>query len=48
MNELPAAVMQIIQAWLLNYDPVDQAALVGVKGREEALAVVRRWLNEGA
>lgn len=48
ISELPAAVMQIIQAWLLNYDPVDEAALVGVKGREEALAVVRRWLNEEA
>lgn len=44
IHELPEAAREILVTWLLNYDPVDGARLVSVKGREEALATVRRWL----
>ncbi len=41
--ELPQGVRDILVTWLLNYDPADGAELVGVKGKGEALATVRRW-----
>lgn len=44
ISELPAAAHDILVTWLLNYDPVDSAQLVSMKGREEALATVRRWV----
>ena len=43
IHELPEAAREILVTWLLNYDPIDGARLIGVKGREEALASVRRW-----
>ncbi len=43
IHELPAAARDILVTWLLNYDPEDGAQLVGVKGRDEAIATVRRW-----
>ncbi|MBK6753865.1 MAG: inorganic diphosphatase [Flavobacteriales bacterium] len=43
IHELPAAAREILVTWLLHYDPVDGAQLVGVKGREDALASIRRW-----
>jgi inorganic pyrophosphatase len=43
INELPEAARTILVNWLLNYDPVDGARLVGIKGRAEALAAVERW-----
>lgn len=44
IRELPAAAREILVAWLLNYDPVDGARLVGVRGRAEAWAAIERWL----
>lgn len=44
IHELPQAARDILVAWLLNYDPVDGAELVSVKGREQALATVQRWV----
>jgi len=44
IHELPAAAREILVTWLLNYDPVDGAELVGVKGKAEAMAAVERWL----
>ena len=43
ITELPAAAREILVTWLLNYDPVDGAQLVAVKGRPEAIATVERW-----
>lgn len=43
LHQLPAAAREILVTWLLNYDPVDGAQLIGVKGREAALAAIRRW-----
>lgn len=43
MDHLPKAAQDILVAWLLNYDPEDGAQLVGVKGRKEALAAIRKW-----
>lgn len=43
IHELPQAAREILVAWLLNYDPVDGARLVGVKGRAEAMAAIERW-----
>lgn len=43
ISELPAAAREILVTWLLNYDPVDGAQLVGVKGKADALATVARW-----
>lgn len=43
IRELPEAARDILVTWLLNYDPEDGAELMGVKGREEAIATVRRW-----
>ena len=43
IRELPEAAREILVTWLLNYDPVDGARLMGVKGREAAMAAVRRW-----
>lgn len=43
ISELPAAARDILVTWLLNYDPVDGAQLVAVKGRAEAIATVKRW-----
>lgn len=45
IRELPAAAREILVTWLLNYDPIDGARLVGVKGREDAIAAVRRWIT---
>lgn len=45
ISELPEAARTILVNWLLNYDPVDGAELMGVKGREEALATVQRWVE---
>ncbi len=44
IRELPMAACEILVTWLLNYDPVDGARLVGVSGRATALATIRRWL----
>lgn len=43
MDRLPKAAQDILVAWLLNYDPEDGAQLVGVKGRAEAMAAIRKW-----
>lgn len=43
IHELPAAVLEILTIWLLNYDRVDGAELVAVRGRSEALATIERW-----
>jgi inorganic pyrophosphatase len=43
IQELPQAVRDILVTWLLNYDPVDNAQLVAVKGRDAAWAAVQRW-----
>jgi len=45
ISELPAAAREILVTWLLNYDPVDGAQLVSVKGKADALATIRRWKN---
>lgn len=44
LHELPAAARDMLVTWLLNYDPVDGAELIGVKGKAEALATVERWV----
>lgn len=44
IRELPAAAREILVTWLLNYDPVDGARLVGVRGRAEAWAAIERWM----
>lgn len=41
--QLPQAAQDILVTWLLNYDPADGAELVAVKGKDAALATVRRW-----
>ncbi|HRO39307.1 MAG TPA: inorganic diphosphatase [Flavobacteriales bacterium] len=46
IQELPQAARDILVAWLLNYDPEDGAQLVGVKGRAEAMAAIRKWVVE--
>jgi len=46
ISELPEAARDILVTWLLNYDPEDGAELVGVKGKVEALATVRSWVNK--
>ncbi len=43
ISELPEAARDILVTWLLNYDPVDGAKLVAVKGKADALATVLRW-----
>jgi inorganic pyrophosphatase len=43
IRELPEAARDILVTWLLNYDPEDGAKLVGVKGKADAVATVRRW-----
>lgn len=45
IHELPEAARTILVQWLLNYDPIDGARLVGVKGRAEAWAAVEQWLT---
>lgn len=45
IHELPEAARTILVTWLLNYDPVDQAKLVSVKGRADALAAIERWMT---
>ena len=45
LHELPKAACDILVAWLLNYDPVDGAQLIGVKGRTEAWAAIERWVS---
>lgn len=45
ISELPTAAREILVTWLLNYDPVDGAQLVGVKGKADALATVARWIT---
>ena len=44
LQELPTAARDILVTWLLNYDPVDGAELIAVKGKAEALATVERWV----
>lgn len=44
IRELPQAAQDILVTWLLNYDPVDNAQLIAVKGRDAAWAAVQRWL----
>ena len=44
IHELPASAREILVTWLLNYDPVDGAKLVGVKGKAEACGAVQQWL----
>lgn len=44
IDELPEAARDILVTWLLNYDPVDGAELIAVKGKADALATVERWL----
>ncbi|MBK6549743.1 MAG: inorganic diphosphatase [Flavobacteriales bacterium] len=44
ITELPEAARDILVTWLLNYDPVDGAELVAVKGKQEALETVKRWI----
>lgn len=43
IHELPQAAREILVTWLLNYDPVDGAQLIGVKDKAAALATVERW-----
>jgi len=43
IHELPEAARRILVTWLLHYDPVDGTQLVGVKGRQDALASIERW-----
>lgn len=43
ISELPEAARDILVTWLLNYDPVDGAQLVGVKGKADALTTVLHW-----
>lgn len=43
ISELPAAARDILVTWLLNYDPEDGAQLLGVRGREGAVADIARW-----
>jgi inorganic pyrophosphatase len=43
LADLPAAVREILVAWLQNYDPEDEVELIAVKGKADALATVRRW-----
>lgn len=45
LHDLPAAAREILVTWLLNYDPVDGAQLISVKGRDEAMAAIERWRN---
>ncbi|HRH39139.1 MAG TPA: inorganic diphosphatase [Flavobacteriales bacterium] len=45
MSELPEAARSILVTWLLNYDPVDGAQLVGVKGKADAMACIERWIS---
>lgn len=45
ISELPTAAREILVTWLLNYDPVDGAQLVGVKGKADAIATVARWIT---
>ena len=44
IHELPEAAREILVTWLLNYDPVDGARLVSVKGRAEAMDSIRKWI----
>ncbi|MBL7951912.1 MAG: inorganic diphosphatase [Flavobacteriales bacterium] len=44
IHELPQAARDILVTWLLNYDPVDGAELIAVKGKADALATVQRWV----
>ncbi len=44
MHELPSAARDMLVTWLLNYDPVDHAELVSVKGRQAAIDAVDRWV----
>lgn len=43
IHELPEAARNILVTWLLNYDPVDGARLIAVKGKADALSTVQRW-----
>ncbi|MGV3638306.1 MAG: inorganic diphosphatase [Flavobacteriales bacterium] len=46
IHELPDAARDILVTWLLNYDPVDGAELIAVRGKEQALSTVERWITE--
>ena len=43
ISELPQGVQDILTTWLTNYDPMDSARVIGVKGKEAALEAVRKW-----
>ncbi len=43
LDELPAAVREILVAWLKHYDPEDEVQVIDVKGKQDALATVRKW-----
>lgn len=45
IHELPEAARTILVTWLLNYDPVDGAQLIGVKGRADAMRAIQRWVT---
>ena len=45
IHELPEAAREILVTWLLNYDPVDGAQLVAVRGRDAAFAAIARWIT---
>lgn len=43
LAELPEGVVTILTTWLEHYDPEDGARVLGVKGRDAALASVHHW-----
>lgn len=45
IRQLPEAALDILVSWLLNYDPVDQAQLVGISGRETAMTMIAGWVR---
>ncbi len=45
IHELPDAARDILVTWLLNYDPVDGAKLVAVRGRDAAFAAIQHWIS---
>ncbi len=45
IHELPDAARDILVTWLLNYDPVDGAKPVAVRGRDAAFAAIERWIS---
>lgn len=43
LSELPKGVPEILCTWLSNYDPMDNARIVSVEGRDAAMAAIKRW-----